>query len=330
MKTTARNCPRDLGEKFTNTLAAPAFDIPHTTGGLFAQSSWLFGATYVHNLAINFLVLSLSMAALFIAPRVALAAMYHIITSSQEQIPQAAGIIAAALVFGNVELTIIWLVRHRLRTIKAERRPALPILSLVASLVVLWFFYQDMATTPLVPNTLLAIGLSLGYVAVVRTIWALTKTSGRAKNRFLASSSLCGGFLAVAWFFVSARTYNFIAPQDPWARSKGAWEGAVQIASRLFGIMGVAQNSQLLGQVAAAVALLSILAIFCLLLSTRHVSSLWWLEILCFSTSLSSRWQPYASFSLIVLASWCFALSLPFFIPRGLPRPSSSWQPLSS
>jgi Patatin-like phospholipase len=244
-------------------------------GGLFAQSSWLFGATYLHNLAINFSVLWLALAAVLIAPRAVLATLYYVVTSAKTQpiLPRLAGDAAAVLIFGAILLVMSWLVRHRRRSKKPTQRPSHLILTAIACAIVLGVFLYQVVGTPLVPDALASVLLAVAYHFTVRRFWDYRRTSARAKNRFLVWTSLCGAFLAFAWYFVAARTFSYQAPLEPYRYCWLAWEWLASHMADWLGSTGLfRRDAQVLGEVLAIVSFAAILAGCCFLLSTRHIN----------------------------------------------------------
>jgi len=230
----------------------------------------------------NFSVLWLALAAVLIAPRAALAVLYYVVTTDgiRPMLPRIAGTAAATLIFGDILLVMSWLIRHRRRAKKVPQKRSQLILTAIASAVVLCLFLRQVAASPLVPNTLLSVLLAVGYLFAVRGVWHHKDTSARAKNRFLAWTSLCGAFLAFAWFFVAARDFSFSSPRQFYQYFWCSWEWLVSYLAHLLSSCAIfPQDAQLLGEILAAGFFAMLLAACCFLLSTRHLSKWFgWLE----------------------------------------------------
>jgi predicted acylesterase/phospholipase RssA len=241
--------------------------------GPLSQSTWLLGATYVHNLFIGLCILTLTMTVMMIAPRAAFGLLYRIISDNNSKsligmLTELAGAAAFACLF----VLMYYLIRHRMSALKAESKKRLPVFAFVASAVVVSFFGAELAAHQLFQNVLLVTFSAFLGALLLCFAWKVFRTSERAQRGILAMLSLAAFFVLIAGLYYRGSLEvcppcgtQVTRARSPFDLTIGLYVALVESATK-FG--GFDVNSIWPGIIVQS-ASFGLLGFACLLLSTR-------------------------------------------------------------
>ena len=237
-------------------------------GGILSQSTWLLVATYLHNLFINFLILSLAIAALVMTPRAILAFLYPL--SDAALTPRATaeycGDIGAAAGFGSLILIIARLVEHRFAALKTKQRLRVPLLAFVGSTVVMLVLWAQLDRCQLLPRPGWDLLAGVTYATMVWLICRANHVSIAAQRRFVACTSLAACLFLSTWLcrIAPERSYRYL--REPYHYAGELWEWLV-----LHGRSQLGLTANLAAEIVLVLAVL-LMATSCLLMSSRNIA----------------------------------------------------------